>query len=188
MPYFFYSNINIFMFIIRPNPKIEGMIGAAQGALCLASGIFGLLQNPQMLLQGLKNFATDLAASALATVLFVVQSRVNQILGLVDGILNKYLGLINAILDNAKLVVQMDNFIMDRQQCINMAANLISCIAASARDDITSKIAMQTDKAIGPTADKIVGKLLKTDGVMENFIFKHDKFVQKATTQNKLLL
>jgi len=176
------------MFIIRPNPKIEGMIGAAQGALCLASGIFGLLQNPQMLLQGLKNFATDLAASALATVLFVVQSRVNQILGLVDGILNKYLGNFNPSIEINIMAQGLEKFILDRQQCVNMTANLISCIAASARDDITSKIAMQTDKAIGPTADKIVGKLLKTDGVMENFIFKHDKFVQKATTQNKLLL
>jgi len=176
--------------MVRLNPKIEGMISAAKGALCLASGIFGLLQNPQMILQGLKNMATDLISSVINSVGFVVQSRINQVLGLIPNIFAKFQLALNF---NPGIQINivakgLDDFIMNRQECVNTAANLISCIASNAINEISNKVAMQADKAIQPITDKIANNVMKSNGVIENLVNKHDKFMQKAHKQNKLLL
>lgn len=179
-----------FNFNIRLNPKIDGILNASKGLLCLASGIFGLLQNPQMLLNGIKNMASDLLASVAGAVGYVVQARINQMLGLVSSVLSRFQLIINfnPSIQMNEMGQGLEKFILDRQQCVNMTANLISCIAAGAINKISNKVAMEVDKKIAPVTEELTKDVMKVNGVIDNLVNKHNRFVNKALTQNKLLL
>jgi hypothetical protein len=81
----------------------------------------------------------------------------------------------------------MDNYFKNKQDCSGFAAQLMNCLAQNAINKITNKVAMNVDKHIGKIANNVTKESLKVNGVIDNYVNRHTKFIEKANLQTKLL-
>ena len=81
----------------------------------------------------------------------------------------------------------MDNYFKDKQQCANMATDLLNCLAQDAINKVSSKVAMKADKELGKIADSVARDANIKNGAISGFVNKQSKFLNKYSLQNKLL-
>lgn len=182
-------------FLYPINKTVDSVIAASNGLACLASSIFGAAINPADILKGLALIGASLVNSIISAVADVVLKHVKGMLGAllapvkrIEGIitdLTKILISVQNILDKAS---NMDNYFKKRQECANQGAQLLNCIAQSAINQITRKVAMNVDKELGKISSNVAKNAFKADGAILGHIDKHTKFIAKAQLQTKLLL
>lgn len=182
--------------ILRPiNGTIDNVLAVTNGAICLFSSIFGAVTNPATILSGLALIGASLLNSITNAVISVINRRVNQMLGAllapvrqIESIisdLTKILIDVQNLIDKAS---NLDKFLMNKQDCANQAANFINCIAQSAINQITNKVAMNIDKEIGKIANDVTAKSFNANGSIHGYLDRNTKFLEKAQLQTKLLV
>jgi hypothetical protein len=182
--------------ILHPiNKNVDGLIAASNGLMCLKQMIFGAFMSPATIVQGLATVAAAMVSSIINAVTEVVNERVNQI---IRSALSPFRKLEEIITDLTTILIEtqllldkatnMNNYFQNRQDCSGMAANLLSCLAQSAIDKVTNKVAMEVDKHVGKIADNVSKEAFKTNGIIDNFVDRNTKFLEKANLQNKLLI
>jgi hypothetical protein len=182
--------------ILRPlNSTVDNVLAIAKGAICLFSSIFGSVPNPATILSGLALIGASLINSIKNAVIAVINRRVNQMLGAllapvrqIEAIisdLTKILIDVQNLIDKAKSI---ENYFKGKQDCSNQVANLINCIAQSAINQITNKVAMNIDKNIGKIADDVSIKAFSANGSIRGYLDRNTKFLEKAQLQTKLLV
>ena len=176
------------------NQKVDGLISASNGLLCLKNAIFGAFMSPASLLSGLALAAGALVNSIITSVTSVITKKVNQIVNSILSPIRQLEQLIgditNTLIDVQNLLdraTNMDNYFKDKQNCSTMAADLLNCLAQSAINKITNKVTMNVDKYTSKIADSVSKEAFKVDGILANKIDRHTKFLDKAKMQNKLL-
>ena len=182
--------------ILRPlNSTVDGVIAVARGALCIFSSIFGAIPNPGDILRSLALMGASLMMSIKNAVIAVINRRVNQMLGAllapireIEAIiadLTKILIDVQGLIDK---VSNLDQYFKSKQDCANQVANLINCIAQSAINQITNKVAMDIDNQIGKIADDVSIKAFTATGSIRGYLDRNTKFLEKAQLQTKLLV
>lgn len=177
------------------NKTVDSLIGVTNGLACLFSSVFSSSINPGDVLRSLSLIGAALITSIVVAVTAVINRRVNQMLG---ALLAPVREIETAIADLTKLLINtqlildkatnLDNYFKNRQNCSNQGANLLNCIAQSAINQITNKVAMNVDKEIGKIANTVSNNALKSDGAILGYLDRNTKFVAKAQLQNKLLV
>lgn len=177
------------------NKNVDGLISASNGLMCLKQTIFGASLNPATIMQGLAGYAAGMITAIVDAVTEVVMDRVNQMVDSVLSPLRKIRHIIDDITatleDTQDLIdkaTNMDNYFNSRQNCSSMAANLLDCLAKSAINKITNKVAMNVDKHLGKIADNVSKEALKVNGSIGGFVDRNTKFLDKANLQTKLLM
>jgi hypothetical protein len=181
-------------FLYPVNKTVDSLISVTNGMACLFSSIFGAAINPAEILKGLALVGAGLINSIISSVTAVIYKRVKGMLGAllapvreiekaIEDLTNILISTQN-ILDKA---LNMDNYFKNRQNCSNQAANLLNCIAQSAINQITNKVAMNVDKEIGKLTDGVAKKAMSSGGAIHGFLDRNTKFVAKAKLQTKLL-
>lgn len=177
------------------NKNVDGLIAASNGLMCLKQMIFGAFMSPATILGGLASVAAAMVGAIIDAVTEVIYDRVNQIIRsalspfrkieeiLID--ITTILEEVQQILDKA---TDMNNYFNNRQDCSTMAANLLNCLAQSAVNKVSNKVAMEVDKHVGKIADSVSKEAFKTNGIIDNFVDRNTKFLEKANLQNKLLI
>jgi hypothetical protein len=181
-------------FLNPVNGTVDKLISASNGLMCLKSAIFGAIPNPAMIIQGLAAVAAGMISSIIGAVSIVINERVNQIINSVLSPIRKIEGIIQDltttlislqnIIDKA---TNMDNYFKNKQDCSSWGAQLMDCLAQSAINKITNKVAMNVDKNIGKIADSVSKDAFKMNGIIDNHVNRHTKFLEKAQLQTKLL-
>lgn len=181
-------------FLNPVNATVDKLISASNGLMCLKSAIFGAIPNPAMILQGLVAVAAGMISAIIGAVTTVINERVGQIINSVLSPLRKIEGIIIdltsaliSIQDIIDKATNMDNYFKNKQDCSSWGAQLMNCLAQSAINKISSKIAMNVDKHIGGLADAVSKEAMKSNGIIDNHVAKHTKFLNKANLQTKLL-
>lgn len=178
------------------NTVVDNLISASNGLMCLANGIFGAasLLNPAMLLEGLATVAAAMIDAITLSVTKVIYDRVNQIIDSVlspirqiEGIISDLTATLIGVQNLFDKATNMDNYFKDKQNCSQMAANLLNCLAQSAIDQISNKVAMNVDKHVGKIADSVSKKAMGVNGIISGQVDRHTKFMTKANLQTKLL-
>lgn len=183
-------------FLYPVNKTVDGIMAASRGVMCLASSIFGAGSNinASTILGGLKAVAVGLAASILNAVTVVILRRVDQIIGsalspirhirmLIDDLTASLVGT-KSLFDKA---TNLDNYLSNRQNCAVNGANILNCLAQSAINKITNKVAMSVDKSIGGIADSVTKEAVGVNGAIASHVNMGTKFLDKAKLQQKLL-
>jgi len=181
-------------FLNPVNKTVDGLISASNGVMCLKNAIMGAFMSPASILAGLGLAAAAMANAIIESVTSVITKRVNQMIDSVLSPIRQIEGIITdltktlidaqGILDKA---INIDNYFKDKQNCSTMAAQLLNCLAQSAINKISNKVAMNVDKNIGKIADSVSKKALGVNGVISGHVDRHTKFIEKAQLQNKLL-
>jgi hypothetical protein len=181
-------------FLNPVNKTVDGLISASNGVMCLKNAIMGAFMSPASILAGLGLAAAAMANAIIESVTSVITKRVNQMIDSVLSPIRQIEGIITdltktlidaqGILDKA---INIDNYFKDKQNCSTMAAQLMNCLAQSAINKISNKVAMNVDKNIGKIADSVSKKALGVNGVISGHVDRHTKFIEKAQLQNKLL-
>lgn len=181
-------------FLNPVNKTVDKLISASNGLMCLKNGIFGAFMNPASILSGLALAAAAMVNAIIASVTDVILKRVSQI---VNSVLSPLRQLQELITDLTKVLVSiqailfkatnLDNYFKDKQNCSTMASDLLNCLAQSAINKISNKVAMNVDKHLGKIANSVSKEALKVNGIFANKIDRHTKFIEKAQLQNKLL-
>jgi len=181
-------------FLNPVNKTVDGLISASNGLMCLKNAIMGAFMSPASILSGLGLAAASMANAIIESVTSVITKRANQI---VNSLLSPIRQIEQLITDITKTLIDtqnlldrasnMDNYFKDKQNCSTMAADLLNCLAQSAINKISNKVAMNVDKHIGSIADSVSKKAFKADGILAGKIDRHTKFIEKAQLQNKLL-
>jgi hypothetical protein len=176
------------------NGTVDKLISASQGILCLAQSIFGAPPNIAGILGGLANVASAMITAVISAVTTVITNRVNQMVNSILSPIRQIQGIITDltsilistqnILDKA---LNMDNYFKSKQECANMGANLLNCIAQSAINKVTNKVAMTIDKQLAPLANNVSRDALKFNGSIHKYVDRHSKFIEKGQLQTKLL-
>jgi len=181
-------------FLNPVNGTVDKLISASNGLMCLKSAIFGAIPNPAMILQGLAGVAAGMVSAIIGAVTTVIQERVDQIINSalspirkIEGIITDLTSTLIGIQDTIDRATNMDNYFKNKQDCSSWGAQLMNCLAQSAINKISSKIAMNVDKHIGGLADSVSKESMKVNGVIDNHVAKHTKFLDKAKLQTKLL-
>lgn len=181
-------------FLNPVNGSVDKLISASDGLMCLKSAIFGARITPASILEGLANVAAAMVGAIIDAVTEVIAERADQIFKSVLSPIKKIEDLIEDLTKALKSLqdikdksFKMDNFFKDKQDCSNFAAELMNCLAQSAIEKVSNKVAMKLDKHIGKIADKVSKDSLKANNTIDNYINKHTKFLEKADLQNKLL-
>jgi hypothetical protein len=181
-------------FINPINKTVDGLISASNGLMCLKNGIMGAFMSPASILSGLVLAAASMVNAIISSVTSVIYKRVNQIVNSVLSPIRLLEDLISdittSLIDVQNLLdraTNIDNYFKDKQNCSTMAADLLNCLAQSAINKISNKVALNVDKHIGKIADSVSKQAFKVDGILANKINRHTKFIEKAQLQNKLL-
>lgn len=182
--------------VLRPlNSTVDNVLAITKGAVCLFSSIFGAVPNPASILSGLALIGASLLNSIQNAVMGVINRRVNQMLGAILGPIRQIESIISdltkilidlqGIIDKAS---SLEKYIKNKQDCSNQIANLINCIAQSAINQITNKVAMDIDKHIGKIANDVSKNAFSTNGSIRGYLDRNTKFLEKAQLQTKLLV
>ena len=181
-------------FLNPVNNTVDKLISASNGLMCLKSTIFGAPLNLQSIMMGLANVAAGLISAIVASVSEVILKRVGQI---VNSVLSPIRQIEQIITDITKVLIStqnildkalnMNSYFQDKQNCANAAAQLMNCLAQAAINKISSKVAMDVDKFIGPIANSVSKEAFKVNGSISNYVNKNTKFIAKAQLQTKLL-
>jgi hypothetical protein len=181
-------------FLHPVNNTVDKLISASNGLMCLASTIFGAPPNIGSILSGLASVAAGMISAIVNSVTQVIYNRVNQI---VDSILSPIRQIQSIIADLTTTLestqnildkaLNMNNYFQGRQNCTNMGVNLLNCLAQSAINQVSRKVAMNVDKHIGKIANDVAKQSFKVNGGIHNFVDKNTKFIAKAQLQTKLL-
>lgn len=181
-------------FLNPVNKTVDGLISASNGVMCLKNAIMGAFMSPASILSGLALAAASMANAIIESVTSVITKRVNQ---MIDSVLSPIRQIEQIITDLTKTLIDlqnildkatnMDNYFKDKQNCSTMAAQLLNCLAQSAINKISNKVAMNVDKHIGKIADSVSKKALGVNGIISGHVDRHTKFIEKAQLQNKLL-
>lgn len=181
-------------FLNPVNKNVDGLISASNGLMCLKNAIMGAFMSPASILAGLGLAAAAMANAIITSVTAVIYKRVNQMIDSVLSPIRQIEGVIadltNILIDTQNLldrVGNINNYFKDKQNCSTMAAQLLNCLAQSAINKISNKVAMNVDKHIGKIADSVSKKALGVNGIIAGHIDRHTKFIEKAQLQNKLL-
>lgn len=181
-------------FLNPVNKSVDGLISASNGLMCLKNAIMGAFMSPASILSGLALAAGAMVNAIITSVTDVINKRVNQIIGSVlspirqiEAIITDLTKTLIGIQDTLDRATNMDNYFKDKQNCSTMAANLLNCLAQSAINKISNKVAMNVDKSIGKIADSVSKKALGVNGIISGHVDRHTKFIEKAQLQNKLL-
>jgi len=185
-------------FLNPVNKGVDGLISASNGLMCLKNAIMGAFMSPASILAGLGLAAAAMVNAIVSSVTGIITKRVNQMIDsilspirLIEGIISELTNdLNNILLDTQNLIDRVgniNNYFNDKQNCSTMAAQLLNCLAQSAINKITNKVAMDVDKNIGKIADSVSQKALGVNGIIAGHVDRHTKFVEKAQLQNKLL-
>ena len=176
------------------NNSVDKIMAASNGLACLKNAIMGLPLNPSMLLTGLAAVAGTMLAAITDAVTKVIYDRARQMIDSILSPLKQIEQLIrditNLLIDAQNLIdkaTNMDNYFKDKQNCADMGANLLNCIAQSAINKISTKVAMNVDKEAKKLADKVSKESFKTNGSISNFVNRQAGFLNKNSLQNKLL-
>lgn len=201
---FLFYTLNIFMgvlystartgFINPVNDSVDKLIAASEGLVCLKNALLGIPLNPSMLLTGLAGVAAGMANAIVTSVTRVIYKRAAQI---IDSVLSPIRQIEAIIKDITKTLIDiqnlvdkalnMDNYFKDRQQCADMATDIMNCLAQQAIDKVSAKIATKVDKEVGKIADNISKEAFKANGSISAFVNKQAAFLNKYSLQNKLL-
>lgn len=181
-------------FLQPANRTVDALIGASQGILCLAQTIFGAPPNIAGILSGLANVASAMITAIIGAVTVVITERVNQMVNSILSPIRQIEALIsdltNILVETQNLLdkaLNLDNYFKSKQDCTNLGVNLMNCLAQSAINNITNKVAKEVDKNIAPIANKVSRDALKINGSIHSYVDRHTKFLEKAQTQTKLL-
>ena len=181
-------------FLNPVNGTVDKLISASNGLMCLKSAIIGAIPNPAAILQGLVSTAVGMVGAIIGAVQTVIMERVDQIVNSVLSPIRKIEGIIKDLTDTLVGVqnildkaTNMDNYFKNKQDCSGFAAQLMNCLAQNAINKITNKVAMNVDKHIGKIANNVTKESLKVNGVIDNYVNRHTKFIEKANLQTKLL-
>lgn len=181
-------------FLHPVNNTVDKLISASNGLMCLASTIFGAPPNIGSILSGLASVAAGMISAIVNSVTQVIYRRVNQ---MVNSILSPIRQIEGIIADMTSVLVStqnildkatnMNNYFKNRQNCTNMGVNLLNCLAQSAINKVSNKVAMEVDKHVGKLANDVAKSAFKVNGGIYNFVDKNTKFIAKAQLQTKLL-
>lgn len=181
-------------FISTANKKVDGLISASGGLMCLKNAIMGAIPNPANILAGLASAAAAMVGAIISSVTDVINKRVGQIinslLSPIRQLENLIANITNLLIDIQNLLdraTNIDNYFKDKQNCSTMASNLLNCLAQSAINKLTNKVTMNVDKYVGNIANKVSGEAFKVNGILSSHIDRNTKFIAKAQSQNKLL-
>ena len=181
-------------FLNPVNKSVDGLISASNGLMCLKNAIMGAFMSPASILAGLGLAAAAMANAIVASVTAVITNRVNQMINSVLSPIRQIEEIIsditNVLIDTQNLlerVGNINNYFNDKQNCSTMAAQLLNCLAQSAINKISNKVAMDVDKHVGKIADSVSQKALGVNGIIAGHVDRHTKFIEKAQLQNKLL-
>jgi hypothetical protein len=181
-------------FLQPVNKTVDGLISASQGVLCLVQGIFGAPPDLASIMTGLASVAAAMLTAVITAVSTVITNRVAQMVNSILSPIRQIESLIvdlTSILEETQNIIDkattLDNYFKNKQDCTSMGANLLNCIAQSAINKITNKVAMEVDKQLAPLANKVSSEALKTNGSIHNYVDRHTKFIVKAQLQTKLL-
>lgn len=181
-------------FLVPVNKTVDAVINASNGLMCLATGIFGKGFGVGSIMAGLALIGASLVHSIIGAVKAVVMKHVNKILNSILGPihaierqiqdLTKILISVQNILDKA---TNLDNYFKKRQDCSSRGAEIMNCLAQSAIDGITSKIAKDIDKHLTPISTRVATDSFKATGSINSYVKRNSDFLKKASLQNKLL-
>ena len=181
-------------FLNPVNSTVDKLISASNGLMCLKSTVFGGMPNLASIMMGLAGVAAGLISAIVASVTDVITKRVGQI---VNSILSPLRQIEQIITDITKVLIStqnildkalnMNSYFQDKQNCAVSAAQLMNCLAQSAINKISSKVAMDVDKFIGPIANSVSKEAFKVNGSISNYVNRNTKFIAKAQLQTKLL-
>lgn len=176
------------------NKTVDGIMGATRGLLCLGSSIFGSKLSVGSIMGALGGLAAGLVASILNSVTKVILKRVGQIVGSALSPINQIIGIINdlkKILVSIQKIINkatdLDNYISSRQNCSVSGANIFNCIAQSAINKISNKVAMDVDKYLAPIAKSVSKDSIGMNGAIHSQLVRSTEFLNKANLQQKLL-
>lgn len=176
------------------NKSVDGLMAASNGLLCLKDVIFGFAMNPAALLQQLAGVAAGLMASITASVTGVINARVNQIIGSVlspifkiTSIINELTSILVEIQGLTEKSLNLNSYFQSKQSCASFAAQMMNCLAQSAINKISNKVAMEVDKHVGKIANEVSMEAFKVNGAIDNFVGRNTKFLEKANMQTKFL-
>lgn len=180
-------------FLSSVNNTVDKIMSVSNGILCLKNA-FGNIPNPSSILMGLAGVAAGMISGIIGAVTDVVTRRVGQI---INSILSPIRQIEQIITDITKVLISvqgildkalnMDAYFKNTQNCANAAATLMNCLAQSAINKVTSKVAMEVDKHIGPIADSVSKEAFKVNGSISNYVGRQAGFMAKAQLQIKLL-
>ena len=181
-------------FLNPVNKTVDGLISASNGLMCLKNSIVGKIISPASILSGLALAVGAMVNAIITSVTQVIYNRVNQ---MIDSVLSPIRRIQELISDLTSILVDiqqlinkatnMDNYFKDKQNCSTMGADLLNCLAQSAINKVSKKVAMNVDKHVGKIADSVSKQAFKVDGILAKRIDKHTKFIEKAQLQTKLL-
>lgn len=181
--------------ILSPiNNTVDSLISASNGLMCLKNAVFGAIPNPSAIIQGMASIAAGMISAITGAVTEVINRRVGQI---IKSVLSPIRQIEAIISDVTKILVSvqgiinkatnMDLYFRDKQDCTNMASQLMNCLATSAVNKLTNKIAMDVDKHIGKIADSVSKEAFSATGAIQSHVKRQTDFIAKAQLQTKLL-
>jgi hypothetical protein len=181
-------------FLNPVNGTVDKLISASNGLMCLKSAIIGAVTNPASILSGLASVAAGMVGAILAAVETVILERADQITKSLLSPIRKIEEIIKDLTDTLEGLQKildkasnMDNYFKNKQDCSGFAAQLMNCLAQNAINKISNKVAMKVDKHIGKIANNVTKESLKVNGVIDSYVNRHTKFLEKANLQTKLL-
>jgi hypothetical protein len=181
------------------NGTADSLMAATKQAMCLTTGIFGILSNPSSIMGALAGAAIGLATSIIGIATKIIMDKVRD---LTNSILSP-LRLITAEIQNltAKLLsIQqtvyrlkakskaLEDYLKSRQDCSAQAANMLNCLIQNINNKITNKVAKNIDKSLTPLVNSVDKSMRGVNGVLHSHIKRHTRFVDKADKQTKLLI
>jgi len=181
------------------NGTADKLMSATKQAMCLTTGIFGLLSNPTAVLGGLANAAIGLATSIVGIATKIIMDKVHD---LTDSLLSP-LRLITAEIRNLTvklLSIQqtvfklkaksraLDDYLKSRQDCSSQAANMLNCLVQNVNNRITNNVAKNINKSLSSLVNKVDKGVRGVNGSLHSHIKRHTRFVDKADKQTKLMI
>jgi hypothetical protein len=190
---FVYNKVN--STILYPvNKTIDAITGITSGLVCLGKSIFGSDISLGSILGGIGAVAAGLAAAILNSVTKVILKRVNQIVKSVLSPINQITNIINditrSLIGIQKIIAKatdLDNYLGNRQNCAINGANIFNCLAQSAINKISNKVAMNVDKHIGKIANDITKESMGVNGAIAEHVKRSTGFLDKAKLQQRLM-
>lgn len=185
-------------FLSTITSSVDKITSAAKGLICTAKSVYDALKNPSLTAGQLGSLVSGIALSVAGAVVGLIETRVNSILNTILNPLRQIEDLINEVGDTLQLLFRayksvekeiddFADFLEDRQACASSGANILNCIAQVVAANITKKIAMSANKQFDKLESSITKEVMKTDGVIDNYVERNTRFIEKATNQIKFL-
>lgn len=177
--------------------KIGDITSVAKGILCLPailSGLPGILGNvAASVLGSLTNAVNGAIFDVVNGLTGLINDKINDAVNKIAGVLGKIaavLAVIGIIEETIKgfldQIADIFNFSKNAENCRFAAAELSKCIIGSVLGDISKQMALKAAKSpngVNSLVNSATAKLKKPGNVIERFVGKSSKAVDKAKTQ-----